>query len=74
MPKTPLVLQVLAEHKRRIIGVSKGVVNDLWVTLKVLIFSSVLELWLTSLFPLARLYIVPGVGLFAVRLQTFRKL
>jgi len=73
MPKKSLVLQVLAEHKRRIIGVSKGVVNDLRVTLKVLIFPFVLGPWLTSLFALERLYIVTGVRLFAVHLQTFRQ-
>jgi len=63
MPKKPLVLQVLAEHKRRIIGASKGVVNDVWVPLKVLIFPSVVVPSLTSLFPLGRLYIVAGVRL-----------
>ena len=67
------MLQGLTKHKRRIIGVSKGVVNDLWVTLKVLIFPSVLGPSLASLFPSGRLYIVAGVRLFAVRLQTFRQ-
>ena len=73
MPKKPLLLQAVAGHKRRIIGVSKGVVNDLRSTLKVLIFPSVLGLSPTSLFPLERLYIVAGVRLFAVRLQTFQQ-